>query len=175
MDKEFVDKLNSISEWKKQDDGHDQSEYSLSFHESEEGLVRFSSEKGEIIHRLKPLQELFFSGKADSTVIKWDDPRYLRLLMTIEGAIKRMYQADAELADSSVMLALDKLAVKPETVSNDAVLRRINHELRVALSMSDYSRDEVKMAVRKILASVKRHNALAGARGYLDFIMEYVP
>jgi hypothetical protein len=73
------------------------------------------------------------------------------------------------------MLALDKLAIKPETVSADPVIKRINRDLRMLLSMNDYSRHEVKMAVRKILASVKRHRAAAGTRGYLDFIMEYVP
>jgi hypothetical protein len=118
---------------------------------------------------------LFTSGKSDNAVIKWAEPRYLNLLHAIESSIKHLYIEEAELSDVSVLLALDKLAVKPETLTNDPVVRRINRDLRMMLSMSDYSRDEVKRAVRKILASVKRHNALAGARGYLDFIMEHVP
>jgi hypothetical protein len=43
------------------------------------------------------------------------------------------------------------------------------------LSTHDYSRDEVRRGIRKILESAKRHNDLEGRRGYLDFILEYVP
>lgn len=65
--------------------------------------------------------------------------------------------------------------MKPEAVSNDALARAIQNSLRLLLSTEDYSRYEVKWAVRKILGSVKRHRAAGGIRGYLDFIMEYVP
>ncbi len=173
MDKEFNDKLDAISEWTKQKDRNELSEHTISFHAREDGLVLVSAKKGSFEYRLKPLQELFASGNTDVAVLKWDEPRYLNLLHAIESSIKRLYIENAELTDASVMLALDKLAVKPEAVTNDAVVKRINRDLRMALSVSDYSRDEVKMAIRKILASVKRHKAAAGVRGYLDFIMEY--
>ena len=175
MDKEFIEKLNSVSEWEKQDDNSELADNAISFHEDDDGLVSISGPKGKVVYRLKPLQELFSSETAASAVMKWDDPRHLQLLYTIEGAIKRVYLKDSELTDSSVMLALDQLSIKPETTSNDAVIRRIQQELRTALSMEDYSRDEVRKAARKILASVKRHKAAAGMRGYLDFIMEHVP
>jgi hypothetical protein len=175
MDKKFNDKLDSISAWTKEDAAHDISDFSLSYSEQEDGLVLLSASKGSFEYRMLPLQELFTPGRSGSAVIKWDEPRYLNLLHAIESSIKRLYIEDAELTDVSVLLALDKLAIKPETWANDAVIRRINRDLRMMLSMSDYSRDEVKSAVRKILVSVKRHNSLAGARGYLDFIMEHVP
>ena len=174
MDREFIDKLNSVSEWEKLDDKSELADYSISFHEEEDGLIRISGPKGVVEHRLKPLAELFYSGASPSEM-KWEDPRYLSLLYAIEGAIKRVYTKNPELTDSSVMLALDRFAMKPEAVSNDAVLREITCQLRLTLSMEDYSRDEVRKAARKILSSVKRHNAIAGIRGYLDFIKEYVP
>ncbi len=175
MDREFIEKLNSISEWEKQEDTSELADNAISFHEEEDGLVRLSGPKGAVEYRLKPLVELFSSGGADPTVMNWEDPRYLSLLYAIEGAIKRVYTDDPELTDSSVMLALDQLAMKPEAASRDAVVREITRQLRVSLSMDDYSRDEVRKAARKVLASVKRHKAAAGIRGYLDFIRAHVP
>ena len=175
VDKEFRDKFNSISEWTKLDEKREETECSIWYHEHEDGLVRLRSDKGEFIYKLKPLTELFFAGKQGVVSVSWKNSDYLNLLHAIESAIKSAYQADSGLTDSSVMLALDKLSMKPEAVSNDPVVKAINNSLRLLLSTHDYSRDEVKMAVRKILASVKRHKAAAGIRGYLDFIMEYVP
>ena len=175
MDREFIEKLNSISEWEKQDDKSELADNTISFHEEEGGLVRISGPKGAVEYRLKPLAELFSSNGADPAVMKWEDPLYLFLLYAIEGEINRAYVSNPELTDSSVMLALDQLAIKPEAASNDAVVRAITRRLRLTLSMDDYSRDEVRKAARKILASVKRHKAAAGIRGYLDFIMEHVP
>lgn len=175
MDREFIEKLNPISEWKKQDDKSEIADNAISFSEEEDGLVRITGPKGAVEHRLKPLSDLFASGAADPAVMRWEDPRYLSLLFSIEGAIKRAYLSNPELVDSSVMLALDQIAMKPEAASSDALIREITRQLRVTLSMDDYSRDEVKKAARKILASVKRHRAAAGPWGYLDFILAHVP
>lgn len=175
MDKEFQEKINSISEWTKLNDKSEESALSIWFHEHEDGLIRMKSEKGELVYKLKPLPELFSAGKTGTATISWKDGNHLNLLHAIESAIKNVYLAEPELTDSSVILSLDKLSMKPEAVSADAVLRAINLQLRLLLSTEDFSRDEVKAAVRKILASVKRHKAIAGIRGYLDFIVEYVP
>lgn len=175
MDRDFIEKLNSVSEWVKREDRSELADNAISFHEEEDGFVRISGPKGEVVYRPKPLLVLFSSETIDPAVMKWDDSRYLSLLYVIEGAIKRVYMADMELADSSVMLALDQIAMKPETTSNDAIIREITRQHRVALSMDCYSRDEVRKAARKIMASVKRHKAAAGVRGYLDFIREHVP
>lgn len=175
MNREFIEKLNSVSEWVGQEDRSELADNAISFHEEEDGLVRVSGPKGAFEHRLKPLAELYSSGAADLAVMKWDDPRYLSLLYAIEGEIKRVYEANPEMTDSAVMLALDQLAMKPETTSNDLLVKAVTRRLRLTLSMDDYSRDEVRKALRKILASVKRHKAAAGVRGYLDFIMAHVP
>ncbi|MFI5381762.1 MAG: hypothetical protein ACHRHE_20895 [Tepidisphaerales bacterium] len=51
---------------------------------------------------------------------------------------------------------------------------QIQLSLRMALSLNDYSRQDVKQAIRKILKSVDRHTKAAGQRGYLDFIHKYI-
>ena len=56
----------------------------------------------------------------------------------------------------------------------DALRRRLQLALRLLLSLNDYSRQEVKTALRTIARSVARHKSLEGRRGYLTFIHEYV-
>jgi hypothetical protein len=171
MDKEFVEKMNSISAWNQVDEKSDQAEYTLAFSAEEDGLIKISSENGSFTYKLKPLSELY-SNEKSSTL---DKDRQLDLLYALEGPIKRFYEGHPELTDGAVIRALEKLAMKPEIVDSDALVQQINNELRLKLSSSNYSRDEVRRALRKILESAKRHNDREGRRGYLDFIMEYVP
>lgn len=172
MDKEFVEKMNSISAWHETEDENQQAEFKLEFSNLEEGLVTLSSSKGKVSHKLKPLSELFSDEKAK--VLEEKD-RQLDLLYAIENPIKRYYENHPELTDGAVILALEKLAVKPEIVSDDPFIKRLTDELRLKLSRSNYSRDELRRGIRKILESAKRHNQREGRRGYLDFILEYVP
>ncbi len=171
MDKEFVEKMNSISAWRETEDENQQAEFELEFSTLEDGLVTLSSSKGKITHKLKPLSELYSYEKSGKT----EKDRQLDLLYAIEGPIKRYYENNPELTDGAVILALEKLAVKPETVSDDPFIKRLSNELRLKLSGSKYSRDELRSGIRKTLESAKRHNQREGRRGYLDFILEYVP
>jgi hypothetical protein len=171
MDKEFIDKMDSISAWHETEDNEEQTEFQLEFSVLEDGLVTLKSSKGEITHKLKPLSELYSYEKSDLP----EKDRQLDLLYAIEGPIKRYYENHPELTDGVVILALEKLAVKPEIVSDDPFVTRLTSELRLKLSSSHYSRDEVRRGIRKILESAKRHNELEGRKGYLEFIMEYVP
>jgi len=171
MDKEFVEKMNSISAWHKTKDENEQAEFELEFSTLEDGLVTLSSAKGKVTHKLKPLNELYSNEEVDSA----DEDRRLGLFYAIEGALKRFYESAPELTDGAAIRALEKLAMKPEILDNDVLLQRISYELRLKLSANNYSRDEVRQALRKILSSAKRHNDREGRRGYLDFIMEYVP
>ncbi len=172
MDKEFVEKMNSISAWHETEDENQQAEFELEFPNLEDGLVTLSSSKGKITHKLKPMSELYSYEKSEASENK---DRQLDLLYAIEGPIKRYYENHPELTDGVVILALEKLAVKPETVSDDPFIKRLTNELRLKLSGSNYSRDEVRRGIRKILESAKRHNQREGRHGYLDFILEYVP
>ena len=173
---EFTSKMNSFGKWKELDDKSEQSEFAISFHEQEDGLVKVTSSNGEFVYKLKQLQDLYTPGGLSIEVIHWKDSRNIQLLHNIEGAIRRTYEADPELTDSSVMLALDAMSMKPEQrVSNSPIVKEINNSLRLLLSTENYSRDEVKKAIRKVLASVKRHRDAGGIRGYLEFILEQVP
>jgi hypothetical protein len=172
MDKEFVEKMNSISAWQETEDENQQAEFELEFSTLEDGLVTLSSSEGKITHKLKPMNELYSYEKSEASE---DEDRQLDLLYAIEGPIKRYYESHSELTDGAVILALEKLAVKPEIVSDDPFIKRLTNELRLKLSGSNYSRDELRRGIRKILESAKRHNQREGRRGYLDFILEYVP
>jgi hypothetical protein len=175
LDKDFLEKLESITEWKKLNEEKRMTEYSVSFSNEEDGLVRLESAKGSFTYKLKPLNELFLQKDDKLAEINWEDHHYLTLLYTIERAIKRIYKANYTLTDSDVIPALETLAMKPETVSKNSIVKAVDQELRLQLSMIFYSRHEVKMAIRKVLNSAKWHNKQGGLRGYLDFIMEYVP
>jgi hypothetical protein len=65
---------------------------------------------------------------------------------------------------------LDQLGNEPNSPGNDPLARRVNSALRLCLSLNDYSRFEVRAALRKVRKSVERHTRLAGPTGYLDFI-----
>ena len=175
MDKDFLDKLESATEWKKIGDQSDQAEFSVFSSNEEEGLIKIESAKGDFTHKLKPLNELFCQENGKAAEIDWEDSHYIHLLYTIERAIKRIYELNYALTDSDVIPVLETLAMKPETVSKNIILKSINQELRLQLSMNDYSRHEVKMAIRKILNSAKSRYKQGGLRGYLNFIMKYVP
>lgn len=175
MDKDFLEKLKSITEWIEVDEKKLMSEYSILFSDEEDGLIKIGSAKGCFTYKLKPLNELFLQKSDKITEINWEDHHYLSILYTIERAIKRIYKANYALTDSDVIPVLETLSMKPETMSKNAVAKAINQELRFHLSIFSYSRHEVKTAIRKVLSSSKWHNKQGGLRGYLDFISEFVP
>jgi len=148
--------------------------YKVLFYD-EDGLIKVIGKKGEFIYKLKELAELYAPEAIISPDIDWDDEYYLSLLFSIESSIKRVYDDKPDLTDASVIYALEKLSLKPEAKENNIVIREINQQLRVQLSMGDYSRTEVKRAIRKIRGSAKKHTKIDGIRGYLDFIAEYIP
>jgi hypothetical protein len=98
------------------------------------------------------------------------------LFLSIEETIVREDQTHARLTDAGVTLTLERLAMNPEgDPGADDLARRLQLELRLQLSLNNYSRQEVRSAIRKIGKSVARHTRLAGPRGYLTFIRQYVP
>jgi hypothetical protein len=97
------------------------------------------------------------------------------LFLAIESSIVRFNQARLSLTDADVTLALNRLGVNPEAdPGNDPLARHIQRELQLLLSVSDYSRQDVRSAIRKIAKSVSRHTRLAGPFGYLTFIKDFV-
>ena len=61
----------------------------------------------------------------------------------------------------------------PDAPADHDVTRRVQLALRLCLSLNDYSRQEVRTALRRVQRSVKRHTELQGPRGYLNFIVEF--
>jgi len=121
-------------------------------------------------YRLKPLGDLFGEG-VDARTLDPEDERYMPLLMGIEESILRVYERDPGLTDARVSLALSDLAMHLESPPGPEPLRQwLRADLRLLLSLNDYSRRDVRRALRKIGKSVRRHTRADGPRGYLDFI-----
>jgi hypothetical protein len=137
--------------------------------------VEIEGNRGTVNHKLKPMDQLFGAGLGANSIDTQDD-RFHPLLMTIERAIVLYYEQNPALTDGQVSLALRSMGMNPAAdVSGDWLARSIALDLRIFLSVNDWSKQEVKLAVRKVLQSVERHTKLAGVRGYLSFISEHLP
>ncbi len=121
-------------------------------------------------YQLKTLPDLYGAGTGKDSVDLHDED-FLALLMAIEEAIIDFDGVDHRLTDGAVLASLDRLCMTPEAnVGNDPLAASIQVSLRLTLSLNDFSRQDVKHALRKIKQSVNRHNKLGGTRGYLSFI-----
>lgn len=124
-------------------------------------------------YKLKPLHELYGPGNNVATVDPQDD-RFMPLFLAIEEGIAQHYRHENPgLTDGSTALVIDQLGMGPESVSTHPLALRIQFELRLCLSLNNYSRQEVKAALKKIGKSVDRHTRADGPRGYLEFIAAY--
>jgi hypothetical protein len=140
-----------------------------------EGSVSLDTPDGRRRHLLKPLSALYGKGHCTSPPDP-EDEGFLPLLMCIEDAIVRRDREVPNLTDGQVALALSRLLTKLDGDPGDNTLTRyIQANLRLQLSLNDYSRQEVIWALRRVARSVDRHRRAAGVRGYLDFIREFLP
>ena len=87
--------------------------------------------------------------------------------------IARFDAMDGRLNDGTVTLALNRLSMSPDEPTEDPLIRRIQFGLRMNLSLNNYSRQEVRQAIRKIGKSAERHSEGGRGRGYLNFIEEF--
>ena len=124
-------------------------------------------------YTLKPLRELYGSGNG-TDVVDPEDEIFMPLFLAIEEEIAKYDQTENPgLTDGTLALTLNQLGMEPEAISGDPLSQRIQTVLRLCLSLNNYSRQEVKAALRKINKSVDRHSRVAGRRGYLDFIVKF--
>jgi hypothetical protein len=130
--------------------------------------IEITAGKCNETYHLKPLAELFGVGTGHS--VDPQDEAFLPLMLGIEEEIVK-YDTDRHLTDASVALALDQLAMDPAGPSADPLVRQLQFALRLILSLNDYSRQEVRQAIRKVAKSVQRHNN--GDRGYLRFVRQF--
>ncbi|PKL75931.1 MAG: hypothetical protein CVV27_12850 [Candidatus Melainabacteria bacterium HGW-Melainabacteria-1] len=113
---------------------------------------------------LKPLAELYAEAKPAAK-----DDEIMALCMAMEYAVAFFdHDHDHGLNDGDVIRVLEKLSLKPET-SFEGVGGLLLAHLRLELSLGEYSRADVRQAVRKILRSAQRHSK-GDPRGYLGFI-----
>jgi hypothetical protein len=132
-------------------------------------IPRQGAEAGER-YTLKTMPDLYGAGTGKDAVDLRDD-EFLSLLMSIEEAIVDYDGPRRQLTDGMVLMALDRLSMTPEAnVAGDPLAVSIQAGIRLTLSLNDFSRADVKHALRKIKQSFNRHNRLAGTRGYLSFI-----
>lgn len=124
-------------------------------------------------YKLKPLQELYGPGRNVDTVDPNDD-QFMPLFLAIEEGIAQFYRRDnPKLTDGATALIVDQLGMGPESASTDPLALRIQFGLRLCLSLNNYSRQEVKAALKKIGKSVERHTRADGPQGYLEFIAAF--
>lgn len=147
----------------------------IEFSDAETGEVKVMTDEGPKRYVLKPLEMLYGKG-VGKAVVDPQDPAYEPLFMAIEGSIVRHYRTDRRLTDGKVLGALEKMGLKPEgEAGDDVLLKRLQLDMRLTLSMMDYSRQELRAALRKVAKSVERHTKADGPRGYLDFIVQFLP
>jgi hypothetical protein len=126
-------------------------------------------------YAVKPIGELYGNGTGQQSVDLTDET-FLPLLIGIEQEFVTTYRRDDSLTDSAVIASLDKLCMSPEAdTRSDPVANRVQFALRLSLSLNNYSRQDVRLCLRKIKQSVIQHNKIAGTRGYLRFIDQTLP
>ena len=141
------------------------------------GEIEIAAKDGIVPRRyvLKPMSQLFGKGTGADSIDPRDE-KYLPLLLPIEQEILEYWVENPSLSDGQVSLVLEQLGMNPEGPAiNDPLKERIQLRLRIALSVHDFSRKDVKLAIRKIGKSVQFHTREAGPRGYLNFIRQYLP
>jgi hypothetical protein len=124
-------------------------------------------------YAIKLLPDLYGPGNNVDTVDPQDE-RFMPLFLAIEEAILqyRIHEAPG-LTDGAVALVVDQLGMGPESAMQDPLAMRVQLGIRLCLSMNNYSRHEVKAALKKIGKSVDRHTRAEGPRGYLNFIARF--
>ena len=127
MDIEFVEKIESISEFKKLSDNEEQFSFSATFNKEKDGLIKITADKGEFTYQLKPLEELY----AEQESSKKAEEELMSLLYQIERTLKEYYVRNHDLTDASVILALEQLSMKPEAPLQSEFLRDITDNLRM--------------------------------------------
>jgi hypothetical protein len=150
-------------------------EQTIRFVDDARGEIEVSSLTGaqsSLRFVLKPMRELYGPGTGRDSLDPTDET-FTPLLLAIEEPIVLGFHENRRLTDAQVSIALDRLCTCPEAdVNSDRIAQRIQLNLRLYLSLNDYSRQDVRHALRKVAKSVARHTRLAGPRGYLTFIAE---
>lgn len=114
---------------------------------------------------LKPLSELYVEAKSPAS-----DSQQNALMMALEYAIASYDHAhDHGLRDDETIRMLEKLAMKPEVTLSGAG-GFVQTYLRLELSLDDYSRGDVRQALRRSQKNAERQSKGGSGRDYLNHI-----
>jgi hypothetical protein len=142
---------------------------------NEGNVVEVQTPEGKRSYALKSIAELYGDGNSKPSIEPTDDT-FAPLFLSIEQAILNYWRSEPSLTDGQVSLTLDRLGMSPEAEpGDDSLAAYLQRDLRLLLSLNNYSRQEVRATIRKIGKTLARHTRIAGPRGYLSFIREYVP
>jgi hypothetical protein len=171
MDNEFIEKMNSISVFEKLSETEQRFAFSAAFDKDKDGMITITADEAEFVYQLKPLKELYAEHESKKNI----EEEMMSLLYHIESTIKGYDIENNGLTDTSVIMALEQISMKPEAPAQDMFLRIMTGNLRMFMSTHCFSRSQLRQGINRVLRSVRRHNKIDGTRGYLDFIREHVP
>lgn len=142
----------------------------LNIVDADKGEIEVVLGEAKLRHILRPVNELY-STKPEPRFVDAESDLYLPMVIAIEQTILSYYDANPGLADGTVQLALDRLAIDPGAQPiKDELCQRLQMRIRINLSLEDYTKREVVAVLRKISKSVQRHSKISGHRGYLEFL-----
>jgi hypothetical protein len=125
---------------------------------------------------LKPLGALYGPGNPGVELDPTSET-FMPLFLAIEETIVLHFRRGPSLTDNQVTQTLERIGLRPEADADaaDSLGRELLLKLRLSLSISNYSRQELRAALRKIGKSVARHHREGGPQGYLQFIDRMLP
>ena len=134
--------------------------------------IKFDGDDETEPYTLKPLDQLYGRGNPGSP-----DPQnlaFMPLFTAIESEIVKFDEEAEGLTDAHVILSLNAMGMNLEKPSSDPLIQWLQGALQLTLSLNNYSRQEVRQAIRRVGRSVERHQESGRGRGYLNFIRQYV-
>ena len=102
------------------------------------------------------------------------EDEYFDILYPIEKIIANYYWQNPNLKDRDVIKVLKSLTSNMEIRAWHSLRNELWLMVDEIAKKNGRTDREIRMCYKYVLASVKRHHAVGGQRGYLDFIVEYL-
>lgn len=105
------------------------------------------------------------------------EDEYLPLLMAIEGEIKKAYASNPRMRDIDAIRAVQeaKRLLKSRGSKTSSLAVSMVEAIQLVAKLNGYTLEETRMCLSHIATSIRTHRRVDGARGYLDFITQYLP
>jgi hypothetical protein len=139
-----------------------------------EGTIEVENDSGVHRYALKPLKELYGPGVNAATVDP-ESEEYMPLFLSTEEEVVDFSAKEPSLTGGLVQSAYDRLAIDPEAAAQgDRLVEWLQLNLRVQLSLNDYSRRDVQRVFRRLSKSVALHTREGGRHGYITFLRQFI-